>query len=67
MLGGEDAAIAHTIWENRPLGIPTTGGVVVAVRCGQGNTHEVRFTRPEFVPLCIDVELFVKRALSDLP
>lgn len=44
--GGDDAAIARSIWANKPAGIETFGSTTVAVTDTEGVSHNVRFSRP---------------------
>ena len=44
--GGADAAIAQSIWRNKPAGIETYGTTTVTITDSEGVTHPVRFSRP---------------------
>lgn len=43
--GGSDNAVAQKIWELKPAGILTFGNTHVPITDGQGNTHNINFTR----------------------
>lgn len=62
ILGGVDADIAQTIWQDKPAGIETFGGVTVAVTDSQGFLHDIKFSRPDEVPIYISIDLTVTAA-----
>jgi uncharacterized phage protein gp47/JayE len=59
--GGEDQEIADTIWLAKPVGIQVYSTaspaykVVRTVTDDMGNLHQIEFSRPEAVPIWIDV------------
>lgn len=57
ILGGSDTEIAQTIWRNTPLGIASQGSQEVAVVNSQGVEQVVKFDRPVYVPIYVEVEL----------
>ncbi len=57
LLGGEDLDIAKTIWGHTPAGIASKGTTAVSVVTAQGQEQTVRFQRPVFVPLYVEIDL----------
>ena len=57
VLGGSDTEIAKTIWKHTPLGIASQGAQEVSVTTKQGNTQVVKFDRPVYVPLYVEIDL----------
>lgn len=53
VLGGDDDVIRQVLWENVPLGIRTVGTVVGTIFDEEGFEHEIRFSRPEEVPIWV--------------
>lgn len=60
--GGEDAEIAAAIWDAKAAGIATHGTTTVAVVDVEGGSHDVKFSRPDPVPMTFVIEV----AISDL-
>lgn len=53
VLGGNTVDIAKAIWNNKPGGIQSYGGIVTPVSDSQGIAHDVGFSRPD------DVEVYI--------
>jgi len=64
VLDGVDADIAEALWDVKPAGIETFGGVTVVVTDSQGFTHDVNFSRPTPVPIWLEVDITID---SDFP
>ncbi len=64
LLGGDDIEIASVIWQHTPAGIASKGSTSVSVATAQGQEQTVRFQRPVFVPLYVEIELTTD---SDFP
>lgn len=58
VVGGDDAEVALTIWENTVAGIGLQGNLEVQV-ASDGYCTLVNFIRPEEVPLCIEIDLSI--------
>jgi len=56
-LGGDDVAIAQTIWEKKPIGIEAFGSTNVVVNDIFGQPHSISFTRPTSIPIYLNVTL----------
>ncbi len=57
--GGTDAAIALTIWQDKPAGIATFGDTTVAVTDSQGFSRDVNFSRPTPIDIYLELDLTV--------
>ncbi len=57
VLGGDVDAIGEAVWLNQPLGIGSEGNTSVQVVDSQTFTHEIKFERPEAVPVYIALEI----------
>lgn len=62
--GGDGQAIAEAIFKNLPIGTVTDGAEIYYVSDINGGQHEVRFSRPSFVPIKISMSL---KALPNFP
>lgn len=57
--GGTDAAVAASIWGNKPAGIQPYGEETEVVEGEDGEDHDVSFTRPTDRNVYIDVDVIV--------
>jgi hypothetical protein len=57
--GGDDQEIADAIWEVKPAGMLAHGDVTKTVTDSQDIDHEIKFSRPEEIPIFIDLEVTV--------
>ncbi|MNQ43055.1 Baseplate J-like protein [compost metagenome] len=57
IVGGTSLDIAETIWENKPLGIQAFGNTEITITDSQGFGHDIGFSRPDPVPIYIDLTL----------
>lgn len=57
IIGGDEDAIANTIWQNKPAGIGTDGNQFIVIEDSQGNRQGVSFSRPSKV--AVGVELLI--------
>ena len=64
VLGGNGQDIANAIFKNLPVGTVTDGTEIYYVSDINGGQHEVRFSRPSFVPIKISMSL---KALPNFP
>ena len=64
VLGGNGQEIANAIFKNLPIGTVTDGTEIYYVTDINGGQHEVRFSRPSFVPIKISMSL---KALPNFP
>lgn len=55
ILGGDDTAIAKTIWAKKSGGVQLEGTETVVINDANGNAQEVKFTRPVSVPIKLKV------------
>jgi len=55
--GGAAADIAQTLFESVAAGIVTTGGETETVTDDEGIDHDIKFSRPEEVPIYVDITL----------
>lgn len=55
VLGGENQDIGEIIWQEKPAGIATHGGVTVTVQDTQGYDKSVKFSRPDEIEIYITV------------
>jgi len=55
--GGDDSAIAQTLWENHPAGIGSYGSTTFKITDEQGVCHPIRFSRPREVIALLDIEV----------
>lgn len=55
--GGLETDIARAIWLNRPTGIRSQGNVSIDILDSQGYTRTVKFSRPEDVPIYVEMTL----------
>lgn len=62
--GGDPLEVARTLFRAAPCGIELVGNVAVSVEDIHGQYHEVRFNRPQRVPVYVSVELLVTPAFS---
>lgn len=54
--GGTDADVAQAIYDNKGIGCDTYGGTTVTVTdIDTGDTFEINFSRPEYVPIYVDM------------
>lgn len=58
VLGGNTQEIAQAIWDNKPAGILSHGGVTEAVIDSMGVSHDISFDRPT------DVDIYVAVSVS---
>lgn len=65
VLGGIDIDIARTIWKHTPLGIKGYGGQTVTLETTQGTEYIVRFDRPVYVPLFVEIDLTTDASFPD--
>lgn len=64
--GGNETAIANTIWQNKAPGIQTFGATSVDVYDSQGVKHTIKFNRPIAKKIWIKVQI-VKNEDEDFP
>lgn len=57
VLGGNSEEIAQAIWDNKPAGIGTYGGVTETVIDSQGVGHTINFGRPTDLPIYVEVSV----------
>lgn len=57
VLGGNSRDIAQAIWDNKPAGILSYGGVTENVIDSQNVSHDISFDRPTDVDIYIEVEV----------
>ena len=57
IIGGDNQEIAQTIWRRTPPGITIHGGDDIQITDDQGVCRTIRFTRPFFVPIYIDIRV----------
>lgn len=57
ILGGADTEIGKIIWRHTPIGISSEGAQEVSVLTSQGTEQVVKFDRPVYVPLYVEVTL----------
>lgn len=57
VLGGSENSIAEVIWRHTPLGIASEGSQEVSVLTSQGLEQVVKFDRPVYVPIYVEVTL----------
>lgn len=57
VLGGADTDIAKVVWNNTPLGIASHGGEEVVVVSSQNLEQVVKFSRPQYTPIYVEVSL----------
>lgn len=62
--GGDPLEVARTLFRAAPCGIELVGNMVVSVEDIHGQYHEVRFSRPQRVPVYVSLELEVTPAFS---
>jgi uncharacterized phage protein gp47/JayE len=55
--GGDDLTIAQTIWDNKGAGIQSYGNLSVPVKDSSGTDHVVKFSRPIFLYIYVDVSI----------
>ena len=55
--GGLNSSVAQAIWRNRPAGIQSNGDVSVNIIDSFGFIRTVRFSRPTYVPIYMEIEL----------
>lgn len=55
--GGANADIAQAIWDSKPIGIATHGGVTQAITDYSGTSQNVKFSRPTTVAIYVAVTL----------
>ena len=53
--GGDNLTIAQTIWDNKGGGIESYGNLSVPVKDSTGREHFVKFSRPVFLYIYVDV------------
>lgn len=59
VLGGDDDRIAETILDNKPLGCLTDGVIEKTISDAAGSV-DIRFSRPEFVSVVVDISLITE-------
>lgn len=59
VLGGDDQAIADTIWETKAGGIQAFGSTTVVVTDSQGFLHDIGFSRPNLLDYYIEIDINV--------
>lgn len=59
VLGGEDIAIANSIFNSKPAGIETFGSVSEVVTDDAGNVYTINFSRPDEISVYITITLDV--------
>jgi uncharacterized phage protein gp47/JayE len=57
VLGGDDVAIAETIFEHLSLGVDTFGGVLVPITDDQGFEYAIRFNRPAEIEIYVNISV----------
>lgn len=62
VLGGDDVEVAQAILDAKPAGIETYGDEVENLLDSQGFSKEVRFSRPDAIPIYIVLDLQVNSA-----
>ena len=55
--GGDDADITQVIWQKKSAGVTTVGDILEITNDSQGNPHEIRFSRPDYVDVYIVINL----------
>lgn len=55
--GGQDEDIAKTIFDTKAAGIESFGGVTITVEDILENTHDISFTRPDFIDIYVEADL----------
>lgn len=59
--GGDDTEVAQAIFDTKPAGIGTYGNapddVTETITDSMGQTHDINFTRPDTIPIHIELEL----------
>lgn len=63
--GGKDQDIAKAIWQCKPLGIESTGKITCDIVDSLGQKRNIRFSRPEEIPLNLQAEIKVTRLLTN--
>lgn len=63
--GGTDTDIGRVVWNNKPLGIESSGTTTVIVRDSQNLEREVKFSRATAVPVYVNV--VVKKTDNNFP
>lgn len=65
--GGEEQAIAQTIWRCRPVGIQTLGNIIVDIESTRhtisGERTAIRFSRPKSLDLALSMTIKLKTLL----
>jgi uncharacterized phage protein gp47/JayE len=64
-LGGDEDAIAQAIFANLPLGINTGGDETRSALDINGNPNEIKFSRPSFVPIKVNMTLTIDATFPD--
>ena len=67
VLGGDDEAVASTIWNNHPIGITLSGNTFVNIIDCTGICRPVYFTRPKLVPIYLDFHVKRTGAVCGCP
>jgi uncharacterized phage protein gp47/JayE len=65
VLGGDEDAIAQAIFANLPLGINTGGDETRFPLDINGNPNEIKFSRPSFVPIKVNMTLTIDSTFPD--
>ena len=55
--GGDNLTIAQTIWDNKGAGIQAYGNLLVPVKDSTGFEHFIKFSRPVFLYIYVDVRI----------
>lgn len=59
VLGGDPQTIGQAILDNKPLGISTNGDITITAFDINGNPVDVKFSRPDLVPIKINMTLTI--------
>lgn len=65
VLGGVDAEIARSVWNNKPLGISSEGNTTVTILDSQGFPQDISFERPTPLPVYITIDITVVQEFPD--
>lgn len=65
VFGGEDLEIAQEIWRNKPIAIGAEGNTEVEIRDSQGFQRVIKFDRPSFVS--IEIQVTLRKVSSQFP
>lgn len=65
VLGGDEDLIGQAIFNNLPIGINTGGDETTYPVDINGNANEIKFSRPSFVPIKVDMTLVLDPTFPD--